>query len=87
MSWAFWKYDLPPYYLGGKVKSYDKETNRATLEQWGNMIISKPILIHDDKVGHKTWLQLNALGNTTKDSISLLRSACILKAQAILSKK
>ena len=57
--WAFWPYDLPPYFLGAKVISWNGDL--ANVEGYGKGATFKPVKVVEGKEGERIQTELKKI--------------------------
>lgn len=83
---AFWKYDLPPYYCGGEIVSFNEKGDVETKE-YGKGLWVKPIKVLPLEAGKEIAKQLGELRAEAHAAEKELRERLRTKAELIFNQE
>lgn len=81
--WAFWKYDLPPYYLSGEVEALHEATGRVEVKNYnGRTFIPTKIVPIEE--GMRIKKQIEQLGYDCSKTVNEARTHCRTEVEKLL---
>jgi len=79
--WAFWKYDLFPYVLGGEVESIECD---GSVRVFGGLVLMTPILILPKKEGQKRMDEIKRITNEYRRESDKLKTTYKSQVEKIM---